>query len=275
MVWYFLGDFSRCSPRIPADLQNRVVSWFEKEIPDAEKLRMRAIAVQSRGGEIVRILVVEDEAKMADLIRKGLERDHYSVMTTYTGPDGLALALAYPFDAIVLDVMLPGLNGFELARRLRAAGNATPILFLTARDTEDDLVHGLDEGGDDYLTKPFSFREFAARLRALTRRLPQATPTILRVEDLALERATHRVSRAGRQIDLTRTEYLLLEFFMRHPGQVLTRDVLIDAVWGLSESIEDNTLDTFIKLLRQKVDYGFGRKLLQTVRGFGYKLGQA
>jgi DNA-binding response OmpR family regulator len=171
--------------------------------------------------------------------------------------------------------MLPGLQGFEVAKRLRAAGNSTPILFLTARDTEDDLVHGLDHGGDDYMTKPFSFREFSARIRALTRRFPQTAPTVLRVEDLALERATHEVSRGGRRIELTRTEYLLLEFFMRHPGQVLTRDVLIDAVWGLSESIEGNTLDTFIKLLRQKVDYGFGRKLLQTVRGFGYKLGQA
>ena len=220
----------------------------------------------------MRILVVEDEVKMADLIRKGLERDHYSVMTAHTGPDGLALAASYPFDALVLDVMLPGMDGFELARRLRAAGIATPILFLTARDTEDDLVRGLDEGGDDYLTKPFSFREFTARIRALTRRFPQTAPTVLRVGDLALERATHRVSRAGRGIELTRTEYLLLEFFMRHPGQVLTRDVLIDAIWGLSEPIEGNTLDTFIKLLRQKVDYDFSRKLLQTVRGFGYKL---
>ena len=222
----------------------------------------------------MRILVVEDEVKMADLIRKGLERDHYSVMTTHTGTDGLSLALAYPFDAIVLDVMLPGLHGFEVAKRLRASGNATPILFLTARDTEDDLVHGLDEGGDDYLTKPFSFREFTARLRALTRRFPQSAPTVLRMADLTLDRATHEVARAGRQIELTRTEYLLLEYFMRHPGQVLTRDVLIDAVWGLSEPIEGNTLDTFIKLLRQKVDQGFSRKLLHTVRGFGYKLGQ-
>ena len=195
-------------------------------------------------------------------------------MTTHTGTDGLSLALAYPFDAIVLDVMLPGLQGFEVAKRLRASGNATPILFLTARDTEDDLVRGLDEGGDDYRTKPFSFREFTARLRALTRRFPHSAPTVLRMEDLTLERATHEVFRAGRRIELTRTEYLLLEYFMRHPGQVLTRDVLIDAVWGLSEPIEGNTLDTFIKLLRQKVDQGFGLKLLHTVRGFGYKLGQ-
>jgi DNA-binding response OmpR family regulator len=222
----------------------------------------------------MRILVVEDERKMADLIRKGLEREHYSVMTAHTGSEGLELALSYPFEAMVLDVMLPVLDGFELAKRLRAAGNATPILFLTARDTEDDLIRGLDEGGDDYLTKPFSFREFAARLRALTRRLPQTAPTILRVGDLALDRAAHNVTRANRCIELTRTEYSLLEFFMRHPGQVLTRDVLIDAVWGLSETIESNTLDTFIKLLRQKVDSGYKQKLLHTVRGFGYKIGE-
>jgi len=222
----------------------------------------------------MRILVVEDERKMADLIRKGLEREHYSVMTAHTGSEGLELALSYPFEAMVLDVMLPVLDGFELAKRLRAAGNSTPILFLTARDTEDDLIRGLDEGGDDYLTKPFSFREFAARLRALTRRLPQTAPTILRVGDLALDRAAHNVTRANRCIELTRTEYSLLEFFMRHPGQVLTRDVLIDAVWGLSETIESNTLDTFIKLLRQKVDSGYKQKLLHTVRGFGYKIGE-
>jgi len=222
----------------------------------------------------MRILVVEDERKMADLIRKGLEREHYSVMTAHTGSEGLELALSYPFEAMVLDVMLPVLDGFELAKRLRAAGNSTPILFLTARDTEHDLIRGLDEGGDDYLTKPFSFREFAARLRALTRRLPQTAPTILRVGDLALDRATHNVTRANRCIELTRTEYSLLEFFIRHPGQVLTRDVLIDAVWGLSETIESNTLDTFIKLLRQKVDSGYKQKLLHTVRGFGYKIGE-
>jgi DNA-binding response OmpR family regulator len=165
----------------------------------------------------MRILVVEDERKMAELIRRGLEREHHAVMTSHTGPDGLDLALGYAFDALVLDVMVPGFDGFELARRLRAAGNATPILFLTARDTEEDLVRGLDEGGDDYLTKPFSFREFAARLRALTRRAPQTTVTILRIADVALDRSTHQVTRAGRTIILTRTEYSLLEFFMRHP----------------------------------------------------------
>lgn len=221
----------------------------------------------------MRILVVEDERKMADLIRKGLERENHSVLTTHTGPDGLDLALAYAFDAMVLDVMVPGFDGFELARRLRAAGNATPILFLTARDTEEDLVRGLDEGGDDYLTKPFSFREFAARLRALTRRAPRTTGTILKVADVALDRSTHDVTRAGSTIVLTRTEYSLLEFFMRHPGQVLTRDVLIDAIWGLTGSIESNTLDTFIKLLRQKIDNDYETKLLHTVRGFGYRFG--
>jgi DNA-binding response OmpR family regulator len=223
----------------------------------------------------MRVLVVEDERKMAELIRKGLEREHHSVMTTYSGSEGLELALAYAFDALVLDVMIPGINGFEVARRLRAAGNATPILFLTARDTEDDVVQGLDQGGDDYLTKPFSFREFAARVRALTRRAPQTSATVLRVGDLSLDRANHQVSRGSQNIALTKTEYSLLEFLMRHPGRVLTRDVLIDAVWGLGGSIENNTLDTFVKLLRQKIDSGYEKKLLQTVRGFGYRLGDA
>jgi DNA-binding response OmpR family regulator len=221
----------------------------------------------------MRVLVIEDERKMADLIRKGLERDHHAVTTAHTGPDGLDLARAYPFDAMVLDVMLPGFDGFELARKLRADGNSTPILFLTARDTEDDVVKGLDGGGDDYLTKPFSFREFSARLRALLRRAPNATSPVLQYADLTLDTANHEVARAGRPIALTKTEYLLLEFLMRHPGRVLTRDVLIDAVWGLYDPVENNTLDTFIKLLRQKIDSDFEPKLLQTVRGFGYRLG--
>lgn len=221
----------------------------------------------------MRILVVEDERKMAALIRSGLERVGHAVMTAYTGPEGLQLAQAYPFDAMVLDVMIPGLDGFELTRRLRAGGNSTPILFLTARDAEDDVVLGLDRGGDDYITKPFSFREFEARLRALARRTPKAALPVLQLEDLSLDTATHELTRAGRSIALTKTEYVLLEFFLRHPKQVLTRDVLIDAVWGLSETVENNTLDSFMKLLRQKIDSGFERKLLQTVRGFGYKIG--
>jgi DNA-binding response OmpR family regulator len=221
----------------------------------------------------MRILVVEDERKMADLIRKGLEREAHAVIIAHTGPDGFELARAYPFEALVLDVMIPGFDGFELARKLRSAGNSTPILFLTARDAEDDVVRGLDRGGDDYLTKPFSFREFSARLRALARRSPQTAPPVLRLGDITLDTASHQFTRAGHSIALTKTEYLLLEFFLRHPGQVLTRNVLIDAVWGLSGSIENNTLDTFIKLLRQKIDNGFETKLLQTVRGFGYKLG--
>lgn len=219
----------------------------------------------------MRILVVEDERKMAELICKGLSRENYAVMTAHTGPDGFDLALAYPFDAMILDVMIPGFNGFELAKRLRAKGNATPILFLTARDTEEDLVTGLDGGGDDYLTKPFSFREFAARVRALTRRQPQMACATLTIADISLNRSNHQVTRAGREINLTKTEYSLLEFFMRHPGQVLKRDVLIDAVWGFSGSIENNTLDTFIKLLRQKIDQGHENRLVQTVRGFGYR----
>jgi DNA-binding response OmpR family regulator len=221
----------------------------------------------------MRILVVEDERKMAELIAKGLQRDGHAVLMAHTGPEGFELARAYPFDALVLDVMIPGFDGFELARKLRGAGNFTPILFLTARDSEDDLVTGLDRGGDDYLTKPFSFREFSARLRALARRAPRAAPPVLRLDDLTLNTANHEVKRGDRDIALTKTEYVLLEFFMRHAGQVLTREVLMDAVWGLADTVENNTLDSFIKLLRHKIDSDFEPKLLRTVRGFGYKLG--
>jgi len=220
----------------------------------------------------MRTLVIEDDFKMAALLKRGLEQQRHSVLVARTGPEGLDLALNYFFDAIVLDVMIPGVDGFEVSRRLRAAGKATPILFLTARDTENDVVQGLDSGGDDYLTKPFSFREFAARLRALTRRAPHVAQTTLRAADLELDPATHRVARAGRNIVLTKTEYSLLEFMLRHPDTVLTRDTLIDAVWGLQEQVGDNTLDTFIKLLRHKVDADYALKLIRTVRGFGYQL---
>jgi DNA-binding response OmpR family regulator len=220
----------------------------------------------------MRTLVIEDDFKMATLLKRGLEQQRHTVLTARTGPEGLDLALNYFFDAIVLDVMIPGFDGFEVSRRLRAAGNATPILFLTARDTENDVVQGLDSGGDDYLTKPFSFREFAARLRALARRAPRLAGLTLRTADLELNPTTHRVTRAGRTIVLTKTEYSLLEYMLRHTGKVLTRDALIDAVWGLREQVGDNTLDTFIKLLRHKIDAEYQPKLIRTIRGFGYQL---
>lgn len=210
---------------------------------------------------------------MASVLRKGLEEERHSVLVAHTGKDGLELALTYSFDAVVLDVMLPEMHGFEVARRMRDENNRTPILFLTARDTEADLVRGLDAGGDDYLTKPFSLVELFARLRAIARRGVNLMPPQLRVADLVLNPATHEVCRGERPIALTRTEYQLLEFLMRHAERVLVRDVLIEAVWGPGATVEDNTLEVFIKTLRQKVDNRAAVKLIHTVRGFGYRIG--
>ena len=221
----------------------------------------------------MRILVVEDELKMATVLQKALEEQNHSVLVANTGSGGLELAMNYAFDAVVLDIMLPEMNGFEVARRMREENNGTPILFLTARDTEADLVRGLDVGADDYLTKPFSLVELFARLRAISRRGVSPMPPRLRVSDLLLNPATHAVSRGEKPIALTRTEYQLLEFMMRHSDRVLVRDVLIEAVWGPTTTVEDNTLEVFVKTLRQKVDGGAVIKLIHTVRGFGYRLG--
>ena len=202
----------------------------------------------------MRILIVEDERKMATLLRKGLEEEHHSVVIASDGKDGLNLALDQEFDAIVLDIMMPGLDGFEVARRLRAKGNRTPILMITARDTVPDVVKGLDLGADDYLTKPFSFEEFVARLRAIGRRGPIPTGPPLQVADLFLDPSTHNVSRSGKQIFLTKKEYQLLELLMRNQGRVVSRETIIDSLWGTADDVESNTIDAFIKKLRQKVD---------------------
>jgi DNA-binding response OmpR family regulator len=210
---------------------------------------------------------------MATVLRKALEERRHSVLVAHTGSEGLEMAMIYLFDAVVLDVMLPEMDGFEVARRMRLENKLTPILFLTARDTETDLVRGLDLGADDYLTKPFSFVELFARLRAISRRGVNSMPPRLQIADLLLNPATHEVFRAGRPVGLTRTEYQLLEFLMRHAERVLVRDVLIEAVWGLGAAVENNTLDAFIKTLRQKVDGGAVVKLIHTIRGFGYRIG--
>lgn len=220
----------------------------------------------------MRILLVEDDGKMATLLRKGLEEERHSVEVARTGPDGLLLSRTYPFDVIILDVMLPGLNGFDVARRLRGANGRTPILMLTARDAVGDVIKGLDAGADDYLTKPFDFNELLARLRAVSRRGPIERRPTLSVADLELDPATHRASRAGRQISLTKTEHLLLEVLMRQAGRVLSRGAIIEAVWGFGATIENNTLDAFVRLLRAKVDSGHKSKLIHTIRGVGYVL---
>jgi DNA-binding response OmpR family regulator len=220
----------------------------------------------------MRILIVEDERKMALLLKKGLEEENHSVTVAHDGPTALELAVTYEFDIILLDIMLPGADGFEVASRLRCSENATPVLMVTARDAIPDVVRGLDVGADDYLTKPFAFEELLARLRSLARRGTIPRPTSLRVADLVLDPATHQVSRGKQRIHLSPTEYRLLEFLMRRPGQVAPRNAIIEAVWGFDKEVEENTLDAFIRLLRSKVDRNFDKKLLHTVRGIGYTL---
>jgi len=218
----------------------------------------------------MRILIVEDEKQMAELLRKGLAEEGHAVVVAHTGPDGLARAREGGFDAILLDVMLPGLDGCEVARRLRHPGDLTPILMLTARDANADVVAGLDAGADDYLVKPFSFEVLLARLRAVSRRGPVVQGVPLRLGDLVLDPSTHEATRGGERLALTRTEYNLLEYLMRRAGRVVPRRALIEGVWGDDRDIEDNTLDAFVRLLRQKVDRGGRPRLIHTVRGVGY-----
>jgi DNA-binding response OmpR family regulator len=220
----------------------------------------------------MRILVVEDERRMAELLRKGLEEELHSVSVVYDGQSAIDFARTSQFDAIVLDVMIPELDGFEVVRRLRRSENGTPIIMLTARDAVPDIARGLDLGVDDYLTKPFSFVELLARLRAITRRGVGQRRALLRVADLELDPATRRVLRGGREVHLTATEFRLLEFLMRRTGRAVTRDSIVETVWGSFESVEDNTLEAFISLLRTKIDKGFQLKLIHTIRGVGYSL---
>jgi len=219
----------------------------------------------------MRVLIVEDDTNMAGLLRKGLEEENHVVSAAAEGRVGLDLAESYQFDVIVLDWMLPGMDGAEVARRLRKGGNATPILMLTARDAVPDIVKGLDAGADDYLTKPFSFAEFVARLRALGRRPSSKAPaTRLEIADLILDPSTRQVFRGKHEIRLTATEYRLLEFLMRRPGCTASRRAIVEAVWGLEADVEENTLDAFVRLLRSKVEHGHKPRLIHTVRGFGY-----
>ena len=220
----------------------------------------------------MRVLIIEDERGMAELLKKGLEEENHRVALAFDGLEGLELARTYEFDAIVLDLMLPRVDGFEVARRLRHAGNQTPILMLTARDAVPDIVKGLDRGADDYLTKPFAFEVLLARLRSVARRGSAPRPTCLRVADLTLDPAARQALRGQREIRLSPTEYRLLELLMRRAGRVVTRTAIVEAVWGLENDIEENTLDAFVRLLRGKVDKGFSPKLIQTVRGVGYCL---
>ena len=220
----------------------------------------------------VKLLVVEDEPRMLELLRRGLTEEGHNVTCASDGSEGWELAHAYEFDAVVLDVMLPKMNGLDLARKLRQERIATPVLMLTAKDSVPDVVRGLDAGADDYLTKPFSFNELLARLRAVQRRATSRPENRLQVGDLILEPESREVSRAGVPITLTRTEYSLLERLMYRAGKVVPRHTLIESVWGFDREIEDNTLDAFVRLLRQKVDREGLPKLILTVRGVGYMI---
>jgi DNA-binding response OmpR family regulator len=220
----------------------------------------------------MRILIVEDDPKMSILLRDALQKKSHRIVLASDGKEGLDIALNYQFESIILDAMLPGLDGFGIARSLRDSKISTPIIMLTARDATSDIVRGLDSGVDDYLTKPFAFEELFARLRALGRRTTRSASLNYHMDDLELDPLTHDASRAGRPINLTRTEFLLLEFLMKNPHIVLRRDTIINAVWGYERTVENNTLDAFMKQLRSKIDGGFDHKLIHTVRGFGYKL---
>jgi two-component system, OmpR family, response regulator len=220
----------------------------------------------------VRVLVVEDDVKMAGLIRRGLVEEGLAIDVARTGDDAIWMAAATEYDAIVLDVMLPGLDGFEVCRRLREGGTWSPVLMLTARDAIDDRVAGLDVGADDYLTKPFSFAELLARLRALARRTPLERPAVLEVGDLRLDPATRHVWRGDTEIDLSAKEFALLETFMRRPGQVLSRYLLLEHCWDYAYENRSNVVDVYVRYLREKIDRPFGRDSIETVRGAGYRL---
>lgn len=220
----------------------------------------------------MRVLVVEDDATVSSLLAKALREEGDSPVVESNGLAAVAIAQAQPFDAIVLDVMLPGLDGFAIARRLRQEGCQTPILILTAREADRDIVHGLNLGADDYLTKPFSLDVFFARLRAVTRRAQLPLSLTLTIGDLQLSTATREAIRGSRRIQLTKTEYVLLELLLRNTGRVVLREHIIEAVWGYGADIEANTLDAFVHSLRAKVDPAGEPRLIHTIRGSGYIL---
>ena len=212
---------------------------------------------------------------MAGLLRRALKEEGHAVDVAVDGPQGLWLATENEYGAIVLDVMLPGMDGFQLCRRLRESGAWAPVLMLTARDGVTDRVRGLDAGADDYLVKPFSLLELAARLRALARRDGRGRPPVLAEGDLRLDPASKQAWRAGIELHLSPKEYSLLEFFLRHPGQVLTRSAIIEAVWDFAYDGGSNVVDQYVNYLRRKIDAPFGRRDLETVRGMGYRLRRA
>jgi len=224
----------------------------------------------------MRILVVEDEHKIANSIKKGLEQESYAVDIAYEGKQGFDLAATEDYDVIILDLMLPKMNGVKVCKKLRKEENIhTPILVLTARGQLDDKVNGLNAGADDYLVKPFAFTELLARIRALTRRPKNSLSSVLEIEDLTLNTLTFEVKRAGKQIRLSKKEYALLEYLLRHKEKILTKEQIINHVWDYDADVLPNTVEVYIGYLRNKIDKPFKNKrpLIQTVRGFGYKIG--
>lgn len=223
----------------------------------------------------MRLLVVEDEKKVASFIKKGLEEEHYAVDIAEDGEMGLYMAEANDYDLIVLDLMIPKIDGWELLRRIRASQNNVPILILTARDSVEDRVRGLDGGCDDYLTKPFAFAELLARIRALLRRERLEKEPLLKVGDLTLSPVTHKVMRKGKEIELTSKEYALLEYFMRNPDRILTRAMIAEHVWDYHFDSMTNVIDVYVNYLRKKIDKDFEPKLIHTIRGVGYMMKRA
>jgi two-component system, OmpR family, response regulator len=232
----------------------------------------RRLTRSEHNDEAVRVLIVEDQPKLAALLARGLREEGHAADVADRGEDALWMALATQYDAIVLDIMLPGIDGLETCRELRRQQVWTPVLMLTARDAVGDRVTGLDAGADDYLTKPFSFDELLARLRALTRRVPAERPVTVEVGDLRLDPAAHRAWRGETELDLSAKEFALLELLMRRPGNVLTRGQLLEGAWDMSYERRSNVVDVYIRYLREKIDRPFGSNTIETVRGVGYRL---
>jgi len=223
----------------------------------------------------MRILVIEDEKKVANFIKKGLEEEHYAVDNAYDGESGFYMTEVNEYDLIVLDLMIPKIDGLEVLKRIRGNRNNIPILVLTAKDSLEDIVRGLDAGCDDYLTKPFEFLEFLARVRALLRREKLDKEPILKIADLTLSLVTHKVMRKGKEIELTAKEYSLLEYFMRNPDKVLTRTMISEHVWDYHFDSVTNVIDVYVNYLRRKIDREFDPKLIHTIRGVGYIMRKA
>lgn len=221
----------------------------------------------------MKILIVEDEHKIANALREGLTQESFAVDVTYTGDDGLSSALYGEYDLLVLDVMLPGISGLDICKKLRAEGDHTPIIMLTAKDQTRDIINGLDAGADDYIVKPFSFEELLARIRALLRRPHDTVGDVLTARDLSLNTITKSVDRAGRQVNLSSKEYALLEYLLRNKNKVLSKDTIINHVWNFDADILPNNVEVFVAYLRNKIEKPFkGDPIITTVRGFGYKI---